>query len=121
MEDCVVCCVRAVYICKPCNGAFCKEHKVLHEKSKIKVHNFEEIGISLDSGSLDKIVENLTFKINKVKEFKERIAFETCSLILKIEELCKNSLETADEKIQYYINLFRNQPKAGNRTRFKTS
>ena len=105
MNVCVVCCDKAISLCKPCKVAFCKEHKGLHENSKIRKHSFEEIGRILDTAQYEKVVKNLTLKINKVKEFKERIILESKSLILKINELCMKSLEIAEKKVQYYINL----------------
>ena len=105
MDECIVCCEKALYICKPCKGSFCEEHKGLHEKSKNRVHIFKEIGVKLDSRQTENIVENLILKINKVKEFKERITLETEMLIRKIKELCTNCLNNAEGKLQYYMNL----------------
>ena len=104
MEACAICCEKAKYICKTCKVAFCKEDVSLHQ-SKIKEHIFEEIRQYLDSGQLNKIVENLTLKINKVKELKESIILEAGAVMERVAELSMNSLQAAKEKEQFYVKL----------------
>ena len=105
MDECIVCGVNALYICKPCKGSFCEEHKGLHEKNKNKAHVFEEIGVNLDYRQTKIIAENLSLKIKKVKEFREKIILETRNLIQKIEELCTNCLKSVEARIQSYMIL----------------
>ena len=105
MKACAICCRNAKYICKPCKVAFCTEHVSLHAQSKIKEHIFEEIRQYLDSGQLNKIVENLTLKINKVKELKESIILEAGAVMERVAELSMNSLQAAKEKEQFYVKL----------------
>ena len=119
MDECIVCGEKALYICKPCKGLFCEEHKALHEKNKNKVHVFEEIGVNLDSRQTKIIVENLSLKIKKVKEFRERIILETRDLIQKIEELCTNCLKNVEARISILHESLTNNPKPDNKTRFK--
>ena len=102
MDVCAVCCIQAVFRCKPCNATFCREHKDLHEQSKIRNHLFE---ITLDPDQLTKIVENLISKIKTVHEVTGRILLETASLVKKMEELCKNSLTVLKDSIQFYTDL----------------
>ena len=107
MEDCL-CGGKAVYHCSPCKAFICEDHKELHEKNKKnkkKTHIFEVIAFPLDSNKLEGIVENLTRKINQVKELKERLMLSTESIIQQIEELCMNALDAAEERIIYYMNL----------------
>ena len=104
MDECIVCGNKALYACKPCKVSFCEEHKLLHEKTKNKVHIFEKFVIKLESSQTARIIENLLLKINKVKEFEERIILGTSILIQQIEELCVNCLQRAKYIIQHYIN-----------------
>ena len=105
MGDCITCGSNALYKCKPCKAMFCKEHKAIHEMNKKQAHIFEIIKLRLDSSQSARIVENLTLKINKVKEHQERILLETERLIRKIEELCTNSLKHTEDKLNYYTHL----------------
>ena len=102
LNACAVCCIKAEYRCQPCNVSFCKEHKDLHEQSKIREHLFER---TLDQDQLNKIVENLILKIKTINEVTGRILLETKSLVKKIEELCKDSLQGLKEKAQFYMDL----------------
>ena len=105
MEECITCGRKALYTCKPCNALFCEEHKTIHEMNTKRLHIFEVLKLRLDSSQTARIVENLTLKINKVKEFQERIVQETTALIQKIGELCKNSLTNAKAMLKYYKHL----------------
>ena len=94
MDECIVCGEKALYRCKPCKGLFCEEHKALHETNRNRVHVFEEIGVNLDSRQTKIIVENLSLKIKKAIELRERIILETRDLIQKVYELCTNCLNS---------------------------
>ena len=107
MEECITCGRKALYTCKPCNALFCEEHKTIHEMNTKRLHIFEVLKLRLDSSQTARIVENLTLKINKVKEFQERIVRETRVLMQKIEDLCKNSLTNAKAMLKYYNHLLK--------------
>ena len=81
MEDCVVCCVRAVYICKPCNGAFCKEHKILHQKGKKREHVFKKLGKKFSAQQLAEIVEKLSSNIKVTDQCRTKIIEESMKLL----------------------------------------
>ena len=107
MEECVVCGEKALYRCNSCKALFCEEHKSIHEKTKNKSHILVKLEIHLDPNQSSRITADLISKINKLQEFKNKITLENKALILKIQELYQISLNTAESKEHYYINLLK--------------
>ena len=106
MDDCSVCDESAVYACTSCNIFLCKDHRVIHERSKKKEHTIKELGTNLNPEKLSKILEKLFLKIKAIGECEERIVQETAALIEKIQSMCINALNNVREKQEKYIRLF---------------
>ena len=105
MEECPFCDGNAFYLCTTCNTFFCKAHKLLHDQIKKGVHIFEDLRRKLSSTQISKIVENLSIKIKAGDELRVKIVEETKSLIHKTRTLCKEAINTINEKQKKYINL----------------
>ena len=102
------CGIKSLYLCKPCNAALCKLHKILHEEDQQKEHIFEKLRRKLSSLELAQIAENLLSKISATNECRIRIIDETESLIAKIQSMCMQSLKKIKQKQQYYAALLGN-------------
>ena len=98
MEECSVCDVRALCVCTTCKINLCKDHRVLHEKTKKGEHNFENFAKSLSSEEIIKIAKNLSLKIITADKCKARIIQETKELIEKIQNFCTQALSNIKQK-----------------------
>ena len=105
MEDCNFCSLEAVYQCVPCKVMLCEEHKSQHEQVKKKIHLFEKLGTDLTPEEIEKILTNLSLKINHADECTKRIIEETRSLINEINHSYLQALATINIKSQYYYKL----------------
>ena len=92
MDDCSVCDESAEYVCTSCNILLCKDHRVMHEKSKKKELNIKQFGTNPNLEKLSKILKKLFLTIKATGECEERILQETAALIEKIQSMCLYAL-----------------------------
>ena len=107
MKECL-CGAKAVYVCKPCKAAFCKDHKIVHENGRQRVHNFEKIGKKLNSELLTVIINDLSSKIQITNQCEKIISDETKRLIAKIQDMHMNALNIIKQKQQRFTMLLIN-------------
>ena len=110
MEKCP-CGEKAVYICKPCKGTFCKVDKIMHEKGTQRVHIFEKIGKKLNSKLRTIVMNDLSSKIQLTDECEEILNGETKRIMAKIQKMHIHALNIIKQKQKKYTHAFYQLPK----------
>ena len=98
---------NSYYLCRSCNDTFCKEHKIAHEKGKQREHIFEKLGRKITIQQVEKIVENLSSKIQVADDCEKQIIDKTERLLAKIQYMCMQALKLIKEKKQHYAILLK--------------
>ena len=104
MSECN-CGERAYCVCESCQVSVCKEHKILHQKGKMREHVFKKIGKKFSAQKLAEIVENLSSNIKVTDQCITKIIEESRKLCAEITNLCTQALGIINKKKEYYQNL----------------
>ena len=96
---------KSFYVCCPCKVAICKNHKLMHEDDKQRVHRLEKLTTIPNSQQIEEIIENLSSKISLANECEQLIIKETDKLAAKIKCMSMQALEIIKQKKQKYANL----------------